>query len=323
MKVLIVDDAEIDSLLCQKIVESLDYRPIAVSSADEALEILQKPGAPDIIIMDWFMPEITGIELCEHVRRMHLMVEPFILIMTANTDRHAEAEALNAGADDFISKPINRIDIEAKLRLGRRLIKTQLELLVANQKLQEKLQFDTLTGIMNRQSGLKTITSTLSRLSRQQQNQGLLVHCHIRLSPDNQRRFRHEVHDKIYIQLARQLSQILRQSDIVVRFREDEFLFFAESEPDSHPLLMQRIRRAIIDDYATNYDSEMVPSILIAGLVIRPEQAMTPVDKLLQQTEMILSKLHAEGKISDLVSLASSRNTRVVDFADYRRVHGK
>lgn len=323
MKVLIVDDAEIDSLICQKIVESLDYRPIAVSSASEALEILQKPGAPDIIVMDWFMPEVTGIALCEHIRSMHLMVEPFILMMTANTDRHAEAEALNAGADDFISKPVNRIDMEAKLRLGRRLIKTQLELLVANQKLQEKLQFDALTGMMNRQAGLKAICSALSRLSRQQQNQGLLIHCHIRLNNNELSRFRNEIHDKIYIQLVRQLSQILRQSDIVVRFRDDEFLFFAESLPESHQSLIQRIERAVIQDYVSSYEGEPAPSVLIVGLVIRPEQAMTPVENLLQQTEMVLSKLHAEDKNAELVFLPSNRNNRVVDFADYRRVHGK
>lgn len=321
MKVLIVDDSEIDSLLCQKIVESLDYRPIAVSSASEALEILHKPGAPDIIIMDWFMPEVTGIELCGHVRRMQHMVEPFILMMTANTDRHAEAEALNAGADDFISKPVNRIDMEAKLRLGRRLIKTQLELLVANQKLQEKLQVDAVTGIMNRQSGLKAISSALSRLSRQKQNQGLLVHCHVRINHDKHSAFMHEMHDKIYIELARQLAQILRQSDIVVRFRDDEFLFFAESDAESHQTLMQRIERAIVRNFPS--DNVGGASFLIAGLVIRPEQAMTPVENLLQQTEMILSNLHADGKNAELIYLSTHRNTRVVDFSDYRRAHGK
>ncbi len=321
MKVLIVDDAEIDTLLCQKIVESIDYRPIAVSSAEEALEILHKPGAPDIIIMDWFMPGVTGIELCEHIRSMHLMIEPFILMMTANTDRHAEAEALNAGADDFISKPVNRIDMEAKLRLGRRLIKTQLELLVANQKLQEKLQLDAVTGIMNRQSGLKAISSALSRLSRQKQKQGLLVHCHVRLSHNKPSHFMHELHDKIYIELAHQLGQILRQSDIVVRFRDDEFLFFAESDQASHQQLMQRIERAIMGNYAIESDAE--PSFLIAGLVIRPEQGMTPVENLLQQTEIILSNLHADGKHAELIALSTHRNTRVVDFSDYRRAQGK
>jgi PleD family two-component response regulator len=59
-------------------------------------------------------------------------------MMTSNNDRHVEAKALNAGADDFISKPVNKIDIEAKLTLGWRLIRTQLELLVVNQRLSER-----------------------------------------------------------------------------------------------------------------------------------------------------------------------------------------
>lgn len=323
MKVLIVDDAEIDSLLCQKIVESLGYRPIAVSSAEEAIEIIQKPGAPDIIILDWFMPETTGIELCKVIRNKDMMVEPFILMMTANADRHAESEALNAGADDFISKPINRIDIEAKLKLGRRLIKTQLELLVANQKLSEKLQIDVVTGIMNRQSGLRAVSAALSRLSRQKKKQGLLIHSHIRFNVNSQSRYKHDIFDKIYFDLSRQLAQALRQSDIIVRFRDDEFLFYAESEADTHQVLMDRIERAIIQCQLDEMDASLDVSALTAGLVIRPDQAMTPMEDLLSETEEILATLQASGKSAMLVHLASSRNTRILDFAEFRKVHGK
>lgn len=323
MKVLIVDDAEIDSLLCQKIVESLGYRPIAVSSAGEALEIIQKPGAPDIIIVDWFMPETTGIELCEQIRGSELMVEPFILMMTANADRHAEAEALNAGADDFISKPVNKIDMEAKLKLGRRLIKTQLELLVANQRLSEKLQFDAVTGIMNRQSGLRAISGALSRLSRQQKNHGLLIHCHIRLTTSSQNRFKHDVYDRFYFDLARNLAQLLRQSDVMVRFRDDEFLFFAESLPESHQLLISRIETAIEQCEPEQQDIKLDMSPLIAGLTIKPEQAMIGVNDLLQQTETLLGKLHNSGKSLALEPLSPGQNGRVIDFSQYRRSQRK
>lgn len=322
MKVLIVDDAEIDSLLCQKIVESLGYRPIAVSSAAEAQEILQKPGSPDIIIVDWFMPETTGIELCKIIRESDLMVEPFILMMTANAGRHAEAEALNAGADDFISKPINKIDMEAKLRLGRRLIKTQLELLVANQKLSEKLQYDAVTGIMNRQSGLRAISAALSRLSRQQAKQGLLIHCHVRLN-NSLSRYRHDMFDKLYFDLARQLARALRQSDVMVRFRDDEFLFFADSDADSHKMLLQRIEKAIIQCQLDEQDASLKMSALIAGLVIKPDQAMVAVDALLQQTEALLGKLHDSGETLALESLPLQQNGHVVDFAEFRRAQSK
>lgn len=323
MKVLIVDDAEIDSLLCLKIVESLGYKPIAVSSASEAIEIVQKPGSPDIIIVDWFMPETTGIELCEQIRDSNLMVEPFILMMTANADRHAEAEALNAGADDFITKPINKVDMEAKLRLGRRLIKTQLELLVANQKLSEKLQFDAVTGIMTRQSGLRAISASLSRLSRQDKNQGLFIHCHIRLDTASQNRFKHDVYDRFYFDLARNLAQLLRQSDVMVRFRDDEFLFFAESLPESHQMLINRIEKAIEQCEPEQQDMKLAMSPLIAGLTIKAEQAMVDVDLLLQQTEALLGKLHKEGHVSALEPVVQVEKGRVIDFSEYRHSQRK
>jgi|GEM_PF-1905985 len=319
MKVLIVDDSQIDTLLCQKIVESLGYTPIAVSTADEAIAIIEQAGSPDIIIMDWFMPGTTGIELCQKVRDTDLLVEPFILIMTSNNDRHAEAEALNAGADDFISKPVNRIDMEAKLKLGRRLIRTQLELLVANQRLSEKLQFDEVTGILNRHAGLRAVTAALSRLSRQQKNQGLLVHCHIQLNLNSQNRFRHDFIDKVYYDLAKDLAQLLRQSDVMVRFRDDEFLFFAECEAESHHMLLNRIEKAIRKRAVNKDDGTLELSASIAGLVIEPEQGLLSIDELLEQTENVLKELQHTGTESRLVHMSPHAQGKVLNLAHYRR----
>ncbi len=323
MKVLIVDDSEIDTLLCQKIVESLGYTPIAVSTADEAFDIIEQAGSPDIIIADWFMPNTTGIELCQKVRDADLLVEPFILMMTSNNDRYAEAEALNAGADDFISKPVNKIDMEAKLKLGRRLIRTQLELLVANQRLSEKLQFDDVTGILNRQSGLRAITAALSRLSRQKKNQGLLVHCHIHFNLDSENRFKHDFIDKVYFDLARDLTQLLRQSDVMVRFRDDEFLFFMESVADSHHVLLNRLEKAIRKRAVNKHDGTLELSASIAGLVIQPEQGLIAVDELLLQTENVLNELHNTGTESRLVHLSHHSQGQILSLADYRRVQAK
>jgi diguanylate cyclase (GGDEF)-like protein len=323
MKVLIVDDSEIDSLLCQKIVESLGYTPVAVSTANEAFEIIEQAGSPDIVIADWFMPHTTGIELCEKIRAADLLVDPFVLVMTSNNDRHAEAEALNAGADDFISKPVNKIDLEAKLKLGRRLIRTQLELLVANQRLSEKLQFDEVTGILNRQSGLRSISAALSHLSRQEKNHGLLVHCHIHFNINSENRFKHEFIDKVYFDLASDLSLVLRQSDVMVRFRDDEFLFFAESEADSHQILLGRIEKAIRKRAVNEYDGTLELSAAIAGLVIQPDQGLVPIDELLVQTEKVLTELQGTGTKSRLVHLTHNVQGQVLSLAQFRRAQSK
>lgn len=322
MKVLIVDDAEIDTLVCQKIVESLGYTPIAVSSAIEARELLNQAGAPDIIILDWMMPEMDGIELCKIIRRSSLIIEPFILIMTANSDRHAEAHALNAGADDFISKPVNRIDLEAKLKLGRRLIKTQLELLLANQRLKEKLELDAVTGMMSRQTGLRAIAASLSRLSRQGKQEDLLIHCLVRISSKKPQHLKHDFVDKIYFELARNLTKVLRQSDVMVRFRDDEFLFFTESDSESHQIVLSRIETAIQNSNISIDGEKLDATILVAGLAIPSQHALTPIPVLLQNTEELLSNLTATHKNSGLNYLSSSkRAAKILDFALVRKTN--
>jgi len=321
MKVLIVDDAEIDTLVCQKIVESLGYAPIAVSSAIEARELLNQAGAPDIIILDWMMPEMDGIELCKIIRRSNLIIEPFVLIMTANSDRHAEADALNAGADDFISKPVNRIDLEAKLKLGRRLIKTQLELLLANQRLKEKLELDAVTGLMSRQTGLRAIAASLSRLSRQEKQEGLLIHCLIRFSSKQPQHLKHDLVDKIYFELARNITQALRQSDVMVRFRDDEFLFFTESDSESHQTVLSRVETAVQHSNISS-DEKFDVTTLVAGLAIPSQHTLTPIPVLLQNTEELLSNLTATHKNSGLSYLSSSKPAaKILDFALFRKTN--
>ncbi|WP_438971027.1 response regulator [Methylophaga sp.] len=318
MKVLIVDDAEIDTLVCQKIVESLGYTPIAVRSAIEASELLNQSGAPDIIILDWMMPEMDGMALCKIIRRANFIIDPFILIMTSNSDKHAEAEALNAGADDFISKPVNRIDMEAKLKLGRRLIKTQLELLLANQRLSEKLEFDAVTGLKSRQAGLQAIAASLSRLSRHEEKEGLLIHCLLKFTSNKAQYFKHDLLDKLYFELARNLTQALRQSDVMVRFKDDEFLFFAESDPESHHIVLSRIERAIQQSNLSS-ESKLNISWLVAGIVITYEQALTAIPVLLQNTEELLAKLTLSDKNVGLTYLSPVlTEAKVLDFTQFR-----
>lgn len=324
MKVLIVDDAQIDTLLCQKIVESLGYTPITVSSATAACELLNQADAPDIFIIDWMMPEMTGIELCKRIRRFHLVIEPFILIMTANSDPHAEAEALNAGADDFISKPVNRIDLDAKLKLGRRLIKTQLELLLANQRLKEKLEYDSVTGLMSRQAGLRAIASSLSRLSRQEAHEGLFIHCLVRLGRKQNRYFKHDILDKVYFELAKDLTQALRQSDVMVRFKDDEFLFFVECDAESHQTVLSRFERAVQQRNLQSNDEKLDVTTLIAGLVITTKHALTSIPVLLQNSEELLSKLTATNKNAGISYLSSPQNeAKILDFTRFRKANNK
>jgi diguanylate cyclase (GGDEF)-like protein len=318
MKVLIVDDSEIDNLLCKKIVESLGYNVISVASAKAARKLLAEPDSADIIILDWMMPEMDGIELSQLIRNQERSIDPFILMMTSNSDRHAEAEALNAGADDFISKPINKIDMEAKLKLGRRLVRTQLELLLVNQTLKERLDVDPVTGVMRRQSGTRAIATSLSRLSRQENDEGLLIHCHFRFT--NKHLVKHDIQDRVFSDLASHLSVALRQSDILVRFKDDEFLCFAESNPDSHQVLLNRVERAIQQCDMRDYGLKLKMSTLIAGLVIKPEQALTAIPVLIQSTEALLSQLADKGETMTLSYLSALPiSAKILSFTQHRK----
>ena len=127
MRVLVADDDPAYLEMVTGNQAQWDFEPVTASDGQEALAIMQAPGAPRLLILDWSMPGMDGYELCQTLRRRRGSDE-FILIMTGSTRKSEMARILVAGADSYLMKPFDPLDLEIHLRMARRLLALQDDL---------------------------------------------------------------------------------------------------------------------------------------------------------------------------------------------------
>ncbi|OIQ97057.1 phosphate regulon transcriptional regulatory protein PhoB [mine drainage metagenome] len=128
MKILAVDDNAVARAVLKAFLEKSGYTPVIAEDGESALKIMQQPDAPQVVVLDWMMPGISGPALCSKLRSLGLSHRPYIILLTAKNDKADIATGLDAGADEFITKPFNQVEMLARLRAARRAVEYESEL---------------------------------------------------------------------------------------------------------------------------------------------------------------------------------------------------
>ncbi len=126
------------------------YDGIVVRDGQEAWQVLRSPDAPRLAILDWMMPGMDGVEVCRRVRAELREPYIYILLLTARTEAQDLVEGVDAGADDYLTKPFNAHELRVRLRAGRRIIDLQEQLMLTREALRDQATHDGLTGLLNR-----------------------------------------------------------------------------------------------------------------------------------------------------------------------------
>ena len=148
--VLVAEDDPICRRVLQSRLRNWGFRVIIAEDGLEAWEIIQEDNAPDLLILDWMMPGIDGLELCRRIRRRRHVIYPYILLVTGKDDTQDVVRGLEAGADDYLSKPFDPTELRARLQVGKRILTLQHELIEAREELRFQADHDALTGILSR-----------------------------------------------------------------------------------------------------------------------------------------------------------------------------
>jgi diguanylate cyclase (GGDEF)-like protein len=141
-----------DSKVYRKLVtDTLYYQPYALLEAKsgyEALEIFAQQS-PEIIITDWMMPDVTGLELCQRIRSDSQSAYTYVILLTSMTEKDSLIKGLEAGADDYLTKPFDPGELQARLNVGRRIVQLHRQIATKNRQLEEAVRVDPLTGLLN------------------------------------------------------------------------------------------------------------------------------------------------------------------------------
>ncbi len=165
LKILAADDSPIYRKLVEQSLSCDHHQVLFAKNGREALELFAK-HLPALVITDWTMPDISGIELCRRIRQDFPQHHPHIILLTSNTEKDQVVEGLAAGADDYLTKPFHQGELRARVRVALRVVELYRQVQAKNIQLEELALTDPLTALPNRRAIDFWITGQLSAAAR-------------------------------------------------------------------------------------------------------------------------------------------------------------
>ncbi len=221
--VLIVEDSPTQALRLRLLLEERGYQVTVARDGKEALELLEKRSFP-VVITDWVMPEMNGIEFCKAVRARPDRDYVYIILLTARGATEDMVDGLEAGADDYLVKPVDAAELVARLNTARRIIDLQASLQKKNEELARLTVVDPLTGAFNRRYLNERLPGTIRRALRYRTPLSIVM-CDIDHFKRVNDAYDHLMGDEALKAFAEILLEAIRkQVDWVVRYGGEEFV---------------------------------------------------------------------------------------------------
>ncbi len=158
MKILIAEDEAVTALMLEAALQKWGHEPMTVHDGDAALAVLSGPEPPPLAILDWMMPGLSGPEIVQRVRQMAPPLPPYLILCTSLSGKAQVVAGLDAGANDYITKPFDIAEVRSRVAVGARMVELQQALANRVQELETALaEVRTLSGLLPICAGCKRI----------------------------------------------------------------------------------------------------------------------------------------------------------------------
>lgn len=282
-KVLVVDDDRIFCRTTKKMLENLFFKVVIATDGKEAIEILEKHSDISLVLADYIMPGMDGLELTRKIRKKYSKNELSILVLSGYADEETTALFLKHGANDYIKKPFSKEEFSCR-------INNSIETLENIQTITKYANRDFLTGLFNRRYFFSSVEKYVRkiRVSHEQFAIGLIDIDYFKKIND---RYGHDIGDKVLIALADILTSSTNPNDIVARFGGEEFCVVLQGvNSTTAKEIFSRIRKNVENfSYQLNDDTHITFTISIGAVLFDKEKSIknniNVADKMLYEAK--------------------------------------
>ena len=240
-KILVVDDSAISRRLVQHSLSGGRYDLLFAKDGREALDLFAE-HRPTVVITDWSMPDIGGLELCRRIRQDFQDSPSHLILLTSNSDKDQVVEGLAAGADDYLTKPFHSGELVARIKGGHRIVELQREIQTKNHLLETLALTDALTGLPNRRAVDVWASRQLSAAARHAFPFWAVI-ADLDFFKKINDTYGHDAGDTVLKTFAEILRTHTRQSDLCARLGGEEFLvMITHSDKEGAKTAVERIR---------------------------------------------------------------------------------
>lgn len=283
--------------MMRRTLEQFGYEVEMAEDGRAAVEALSRRDGPRLALIDWMMPELDGPGLCREVRARH-KDDPYvyILLLTSRQNREDIVHGLEAGADDYITKPCEQAELRARLHTGRRILLLEDKLVEAREEMRFKATHDALTRLWNRGAILSLLRTELARGMRDGAKVALLL-CDV----DHFKRVNdghgHLAGDMVLEEIARRLSTAVRSHDAVGRYGGEEFLLIlSDCDAAALEVRAEEVRKAIAAQPVELGVTELAVSISLGAVSCEGWNPDVAVERLLADADAALYRAKAQGR---------------------------
>lgn len=296
LKILVADDDRISLRLMERMLKCNGYDVCTAEDGLQAASMLCAEGGPRLALIDWMMPGLDGPSVCREVRKRQDGSYVYIMLLTSKQLSEDVVNGLQAGADDYLTKPCNPAELEARLRSGQRILRLEDNLINAREEMRQKATHDELTTLWNRSAILALLKSEISRSARDHSPLSLLLADidHFKRINDSSG---HLVGDEVLREVSTRLLHAVRGHDAVGRYGGEEFLIvLGGCDSRDAGARAEQVRSRIGEFAIATAAGSTSLSISVGVITIEHPDGLAPIEIYLKQVDEALYRAKAAGR---------------------------